>query len=123
MRLFLKLVPFRNEAKMPAEVAICLGHSPESPLWKNYTQAMFDKIVPPVYQSPTSDRSRIQRTRSISTRKCATLQNQVFCQITVKRNNFFLYFLENFFVSIGRVKNSTCTGQVFIDFHYYYNPE
>ena len=28
-------------------------------------------------------------------------------------------FLENFFVSIGRVKNSTCTAQVFIDFHYY----
>ena len=76
MRLFLKLVPFRNEAKMPAEVAICLGHSPESPLWKNYTQAMFDKIsVPPVYSSP--DRTRVQRTRSISTRKCATLQNQV----------------------------------------------
>ena len=91
MRLFLKLVPFRNEAKMPAEVAICLGHSPESPLWKNYTQTMFDKIVPPVYQSPTSDRSRIQRTRSISTRKCATLQNQVFCEIIIERNNFYLY--------------------------------
>ena len=28
-------------------------------------------------------------------------------------------FLENFFVSIGRVKNSTFTRQVFIDFHYY----
>ena len=26
-------------------------------------------------------------------------------------------FLEIFFVSIGGVKNSTCTRQVFIDFH------
>ena len=32
-------------------------------------------------------------------------------------------FLGNFFVSIGRVKNSTCTAQVFIDFHYYNDPE
>ena len=28
-------------------------------------------------------------------------------------------FLGNFFVSIGRVKNFTCTEQLFIDFHYY----
>ena len=28
-------------------------------------------------------------------------------------------FFGNFFFSIGRVKNSTCTGQVFIDFHYH----
>ena len=32
-------------------------------------------------------------------------------------------FLGNFFVSIGRVKNSTCTGQVFINFHSYNNLE
>ena len=28
-------------------------------------------------------------------------------------------FLGDFFVSLGRVKNSTCTGQIFIVFHYY----
>ena len=67
----LKLVSFRSEPKMPAEVAICLGHSPE---WKSYTQSMFDIKVPNVYKS---DRARIPRSRSISVKKCATLQNQV----------------------------------------------
>jgi len=65
------LVIPRSEPKMPAEVAICLGHSPE---WKSYTQSMFDIKVPNVYKS---DRARIPRSRSISVKKCATLQNQL----------------------------------------------